>query len=167
MSLVRDACATDSERAPSVHAMRERAFLCCGRLGARLLLRGREEHGEARVAQEADVLEPLQPGFGMTSCLGWMVCVSFIGHALIHRSCTHTGLARNRCVPCAVVCMNCSLLPVAKCAGADVAGASRVPAQMWEGVGQSWRRCGRGEPSPGADVGGDAVASRQLNATRP
>jgi hypothetical protein len=29
-----------------------------------------------------------------------------------------------------------------------------VPAQMWQGRAQSRRRCGRGEPSPGADVGG-------------
>ena len=29
-----------------------------------------------------------------------------------------------------------------------------VPAQMWEGWAQSRRRCGRGVPSPGADVAG-------------
>ncbi len=36
--------------------------------------------------------------------------------------------------------------------GADVAGVSPVPVQMWQGRAQSRRRCGRGEPSPGADV---------------
>ncbi len=38
--------------------------------------------------------------------------------------------------------------------GADVAGASPVPVQMWQGQAQSWCRCGCGEPSPGADVAG-------------
>jgi hypothetical protein len=33
--------------------------------------------------------------------------------------------------------------------GADVAGASPVPAQMWRGRAQSRRRCGRGEPTRG------------------
>ena len=33
-----------------------------------------------------------------------------------------------------------------------VAGAGPVPAQMWQGRAQSRRRCGRGGPSPGADV---------------
>jgi hypothetical protein len=36
--------------------------------------------------------------------------------------------------------------------GADVAGVSPVPVQMWQGRAQSRCRCGRGEPSPGADV---------------
>jgi hypothetical protein len=40
------------------------------------------------------------------------------------------------------------------------AGASPVPAQMWAGPAQSWRRCGRGEPGPGADVGMLASARR-------
>ncbi len=34
--------------------------------------------------------------------------------------------------------------------GADVAGLSPVPAQMWRGRAQSRRRCGRGEPLNGA-----------------
>jgi hypothetical protein len=33
-------------------------------------------------------------------------------------------------------------------------GASPVPVLMWEGRAQSRCRCGRGEPSPGADEGG-------------
>jgi hypothetical protein len=33
-------------------------------------------------------------------------------------------------------------------------GASPVPAQMWQGRAHSRCRCGRGEPSPGADVAG-------------
>jgi hypothetical protein len=36
--------------------------------------------------------------------------------------------------------------------GADVVGVSPVPAQMWSGGAQSRCRCGRGEPSPSADV---------------
>jgi hypothetical protein len=36
--------------------------------------------------------------------------------------------------------------------GADAAGASPVPVQMWPGRAQSRCRCGRGEPSPGADA---------------
>ena len=37
--------------------------------------------------------------------------------------------------------------------GADVAGVSPVPSQMWQGRAKSQCRCGRGEPSPGADAG--------------
>jgi hypothetical protein len=37
-----------------------------------------------------------------------------------------------------------------------------VPAQMWEGRAQSRRRCGRGEPSPGADVGGASPVPAQM-----
>ncbi len=33
-----------------------------------------------------------------------------------------------------------------------IAGASPVPVRMWEGRAQSRCRCGRGEPSPGADI---------------
>jgi hypothetical protein len=41
------------------------------------------------------------------------------------------------------------------CPGADsVGGVSPVPVQMWAGRAQSRRRCGKGEPSPGADVVG-------------
>ena len=36
----------------------------------------------------------------------------------------------------------------------DVAGMSPVPVQMWQGQAQSRCRCGRGEPSPRADVAG-------------
>ncbi len=54
-------------------------------------------------------------------------------------------------------------------AGADVAGVSPVPVQMWAGGARSWCRCGRGraqsrcrcgggEPSPGADVAPGPVA---------
>ena len=46
--------------------------------------------------------------------------------------------------------------------GADVAGASRVPAQMWQGRAESRCRCGRGEPSPGADVVRGRAESRVL-----
>ena len=35
-----------------------------------------------------------------------------------------------------------------------VAGASPVPARMWQGCAQSRCRCGRDAPSPGADVAG-------------
>jgi hypothetical protein len=38
--------------------------------------------------------------------------------------------------------------------GADVAGVSPVPVQMWQGRGQSRCRCGKVEASPGADVAG-------------
>ena len=40
--------------------------------------------------------------------------------------------------------------------GADVAGVSPLPAQMWQGRAQVRNRCGRGrvEPSPGANVAG-------------
>jgi hypothetical protein len=41
-----------------------------------------------------------------------------------------------------------------------------VPAQMWAGRAQSWRRCGRGEPSPGADVGGVSPVPAQMWAGR-
>ena len=44
--------------------------------------------------------------------------------------------------------------------GADVAGASPVLAQMWRGRARSWRRCGGGEPSRGADVAGRGEPSR-------
>ena len=37
------------------------------------------------------------------------------------------------------------------------AAGSPVPAQMWAGRDESRRRCERGEPSPGADVGGRAA----------
>jgi hypothetical protein len=37
--------------------------------------------------------------------------------------------------------------------GTDVGGVSPVRGQMWEGRAQSRRKCGRGESSPGADVG--------------
>jgi hypothetical protein len=37
-----------------------------------------------------------------------------------------------------------------------------VPAQMWAGGAQSRRRCGRGEPSPGADVGGGSPVPAQM-----
>jgi hypothetical protein len=46
--------------------------------------------------------------------------------------------------------------------GADVAGASPVPAQMWQGRAQSRRRCGRGERSPGADVAGASAVPAQV-----
>ncbi len=36
--------------------------------------------------------------------------------------------------------------------GADVAGVSLVPVQMWRGRAQSSCYCGRGEPSVGADM---------------
>jgi hypothetical protein len=42
------------------------------------------------------------------------------------------------------------------------ARASRVPAQMWQGGAQSRRRCGRGEPSPGADVAGGSPVPAQM-----
>ena len=45
--------------------------------------------------------------------------------------------------------------------GADVARASPVPVQMWQGRARSRCRCGRGEPGPGADVAG---ASRPTEA---
>ena len=39
------------------------------------------------------------------------------------------------------------------------AAASPVPAQTWQGAAQSRRRCGRGQPSPGADVAGVSPAA--------
>jgi hypothetical protein len=39
----------------------------------------------------------------------------------------------------------------------DEGGASPVPVQMWQGRARYRRRCGRGEPSPGADVTADVV----------
>jgi hypothetical protein len=43
-----------------------------------------------------------------------------------------------------------------------------VPVQMWQGRAQSWCGCGRGEPSPGADVAGLAHSDcRGLRNKRP
>jgi hypothetical protein len=39
-------------------------------------------------------------------------------------------------------------------AGTAARSRARVPVQMWEGWAESRCRCGRGGPSPGADVGG-------------
>jgi hypothetical protein len=39
---------------------------------------------------------------------------------------------------------------------------NRVPAQMWQGWAQSRRGCGRGEPSPGADVAGVSPVPAQM-----
>ncbi len=44
--------------------------------------------------------------------------------------------------------------------GADVAGVSPVPVQMWQRRARSQCRCGRGAPSPGADVAGVGPVSR-------
>ena len=43
----------------------------------------------------------------------------------------------------------------------NVAGLSPVPAQMWKGRAQLRRRCGRVEPSPGADVAGASPVPAQ------
>jgi hypothetical protein len=43
--------------------------------------------------------------------------------------------------------------------GAGVGGVSQVPVPMWEGRAQSRCRCGRGEPSPGADRCGSCEPS--------
>ena len=45
--------------------------------------------------------------------------------------------------------------------GADVARASPVPVQMWQGWAQSRRICGQGEPSLGADVARLAMSRRR------
>ena len=42
------------------------------------------------------------------------------------------------------------------------AGVSLVPVQMWQGRAQSRCRCGRGEPSPGADVAGVSPVPVQM-----
>ncbi len=41
-----------------------------------------------------------------------------------------------------------------------------VPAQIWAGRAQSRRRCGWGEPSPGANVGGASPVLAQMLAGR-
>ncbi len=46
-------------------------------------------------------------------------------------------------------------------------GVSPVPVQMWQGRAQSRCRCGRGEPSPGADVAGVKQRAHFWNNTRP
>ena len=46
--------------------------------------------------------------------------------------------------------------------GADVAGASPVPVQMWQGFARSRCRCGRGEPGPDADVAGVSPVPVQM-----
>jgi hypothetical protein len=43
-----------------------------------------------------------------------------------------------------------------------VGGVSPVPVQMWQRCVRSRRRCGRGEPSPSADVGGVRLVPAQI-----
>ncbi len=58
-------------------------------------------------------------------------------------------------------------LNVSKKISETLQGTSRVPEQMWAGRAQSRSRCGRGEPSPGADVGGASPRRMQLVARMP
>jgi NADPH:quinone reductase-like Zn-dependent oxidoreductase len=41
-------------------------------------------------------------------------------------------------------------------------GASPVPVQMWQAAAQSRCRCGRRQPSPGADVAGGSPVPAQM-----
>ena len=50
--------------------------------------------------------------------------------------------------------------------GTDMAGVSRVPVQMWQRCAQSRRRCGRGGPSPGADVAAVPARGTRASANR-
>ena len=83
---------------------------------------------------------------GTVGCRGhqWVLIASVFGHVHIFVPFAQPWSASYGSIPPAfVICQGPS---------ADVAGASRVPAQMWHRRAEPLGRCGRSEPSPGADA---------------
>jgi hypothetical protein len=97
------------------------------------------------------------------------ISTTLIWHTAMQRACTRCTATTHRCTAtthrCTATTHRCNAT-TRRAARLGLEGTGTgvptVPAQMWAGWAQSRRRCGQGEPSPGAGVAGLGPVPAQM-----